>query len=249
MTSDYFSFATIGELDAQGGTSKLGLAYCAEATVCNLSSNLTKSIKVLGSSAQLVKSVSIAATQPNFTAACLTLKQAGVDNLNVSDQGDIIQKMVSDCAQQGYRPKNTDVFTGYTSKWLTDPNMDGTVIVSPNAYWGDSSVPGAVQYMAALKKYAPSAASSPNLYLAEFQTWLGGQLFAAAAKAGKIGPDSTPQDVKNALLSLKGETLGGAAPPLTFSKSSPTRVPCWFAYKVGGGALQALNGSKPICAT
>jgi branched-chain amino acid transport system substrate-binding protein len=248
-TADYFSYGLISELASQGDAQKLGLAYCAESPVCQLSPSLDAAISVQHAPVRLVRSISISATAPNFTAACLSFQQAGVKALNVSDQSSIIQEVAANCMQQNYRPVQAQFLTGYTPSWLKDPNLNGALIVSPNAFWGDKAVPGAVAYMDALKKYAPSVAASPNLYLAEFTTWLGAKLFQAAAQAGNIGPTSTAQDVKNALYKLHGETLGGAAPPLTFTPGSATQPPCWFAYTIKNGTMVAMNGSKPACAS
>jgi branched-chain amino acid transport system substrate-binding protein len=79
--------------------------------------------------------------------------------------------------------------------------------------------------------------------------WAGGQLFAAAAKAAKLTPTSTPADVKKGLYALKGDTLDGIAPPLTFTPGKPAFPACYFAAEISGGKFQPANGdAKPTCA-
>lgn len=75
----------------------------------------------------------------------------------------------------------------------------------------------------------------------------GGQLFAAAVKAGKLTPSSTPADVKQAMYKLHNETLGGVAPPLNFTPGKPAIITCSFNLQISNHQFQSLNGGKPVC--
>jgi branched-chain amino acid transport system substrate-binding protein len=55
--------------------------------------------------------------------------------------------------------------------------------------------------------------------------------------------------VKKGLYALKNETLGGVAPPLTFTPAKPAFIPCYFTEQVKGGKFASLNGNKPTCLT
>ena len=47
---------------------------------------------------------------------------------------------------------------------------------------------------------------------------------------------------------MKGETLGGLVPPLTFTKGAATRsVSCYFVAQVENGAMVAPQGLKTDC--
>jgi branched-chain amino acid transport system substrate-binding protein len=98
-----------------------------------------------------------------------------------------------------------------------------------------------------IDQYVPGIESNPLFGFQAANIWAGLQLFETAAKAGNISPASTPQDVKNALYSLKKVTLGGLTAPLTYSRGKPALVTCYFAYKVSGGTLASLNDNKPMC--
>jgi branched-chain amino acid transport system substrate-binding protein len=123
------------------------------------------------------------------------------------------------------------------------------VLSSPDAAYTDSSLPAAKAFLDALDKYAPGLQSGPQFGYDTLFPWLSGKLFEAAATAGHLTPSSTPADVKKGLYALKNETLGGLAPPLTYTPGKPGFPVCYFGMKIGGGALQPLNGDKPICLT
>lgn len=75
----------------------------------------------------------------------------------------------------------------------------------------------------------------------------GGELFTAAATAAKLTPTSTAADVKKGLYALKGETLDGIAPPLTFTKGKPAFPTCYFKGKLANGSFQSDGDTKPVC--
>jgi branched-chain amino acid transport system substrate-binding protein len=177
------------------------------------------------------------------------MKGHGVDTLMFASNAPTIQHVVADCAQQGYKPTVVGIINSFTNQNVTDPNLNGMLLTGINANVFDPSRPAVAQFQAAMNKVAPgyltsSAAASDTIF-----GWAGGMLFEAAAKAGNVGPNSTPADVKKGLYALHDETLGGLAPPLTFTPGKPTFVPCYFAATVTSGKFVSLYGNKPICLT
>ncbi|MBC2640457.1 MULTISPECIES: hypothetical protein [unclassified Rhodococcus (in: high G+C Gram-positive bacteria)] len=73
------------------------------------------------------------------------------------------------------------------------------------------------------------------------------QLFEAAAKAGNVGPTSTPDDVRKGLYALKDETLGGFSIPLNFTEGTPANIPCYFTFEVKDGELTSPDGPGYKC--
>jgi branched-chain amino acid transport system substrate-binding protein len=49
------------------------------------------------------------------------------------------------------------------------------------------------------------------------------------------------------LLSLKGDTLSGMAPPLTFKSGKDHPVDCWFTGRVVGGVPKVVDGGRLSC--
>ena len=74
-------------------------------------------------------------------------------------------------------------------------------------------------------------------------TWAAGLLFQAAAAHAPTSP--TSQDIVNGLYSLKGDTLGGFAPPLTYTPGKTHTVPYYFDLAIKDGKFVAPNGGTP----
>jgi branched-chain amino acid transport system substrate-binding protein len=135
-----------------------------------------------------------------------------------------------------------------TGAWLNDGNLQGALLSGADANPYDTSIPAIASFRHAIDKYAPQLNSNPQ-YVDDLSTWAAGKLFQAAAKAANIGPNSTGADVKKGLYALKNETLGGLAPPLTYTPGKPAFVPCYFTVRLAGGKFASLNSNKPTCLT
>ena len=71
-----------------------------------------------------------------------------------------------------------------------------------------------------------------------------------AAKAGGLGANgSTPTSAQltTGLQSLKGDTLDGLAPPLTFPAGQAHPVHCWFESAMHNGAFSLPDGTATTC--
>jgi branched-chain amino acid transport system substrate-binding protein len=233
------------------GKTKLGMMYCAEAPTCATNEPLTRAMIKNGllPGQQLVFTAKISATQPSFTAVCLAAKAKGVDALLVAQAGAIAVRVVDQCAAQGYKPlimSGGGVLNQFIAK---NPNMDGAFVTNTNPGLSDTENPAGKRLKAALARYAPSLTpSNPQWNASIPSVWSGGLLFEAAAKAGNLGPTSTPADVKKALYSLKDETLGGFSSPLNFKEGEISQVPCAYIESVANKQLTTSKyGSKPIC--
>jgi branched-chain amino acid transport system substrate-binding protein len=229
----------------ENGAHKVGAGYCAEAPACKEANTI---LQPAGSLAGLgYTSLAVSATAPSYTAPCLTLKGAGADAIYPALNAQTTQRLIDACAQQGYTPKDYNTSTSFASSWLKDNAMNGTVIISTNPVMTDTSNPGVAAFLAAMNKYSPGTSTNPEFSYLAFYPWIAGELFEAAAKAANIGPTSTPADVKKGLYALKNETLGGLAPPLTYTKGKPSLITCFYTDKIANGQLIAENGDKPSC--
>jgi branched-chain amino acid transport system substrate-binding protein len=223
------------------GKKNLGVMYCAESPVCAQLVPLTQVIgKQLGIKITPQK---ISGTAPNYTAPCLAMKDGGVDALYIADNGPVIQRVLASCSQQSFHPLNVGQASTTTNTLLKDPNTHGGAYAGTNANPYDSSNAN----VKAFQDANPGLITTPNFSYDAFYPWTGGLLFEAAVKAGKLTPSSTPAELKKALYSLHGETLGGVAPPLSFTPGKPAFIPCWFTYTNTGGTLVSANSNKPTC--
>jgi branched-chain amino acid transport system substrate-binding protein len=232
------------------GKTKLGFLYCAEAPTCASNGPVTRAMIKDGliKGQELVYEAKISATQPSYTAQCLAAKKAGVEALLVAHANAIAERVVDQCAQQGYRPLIMSGGGVVNELVAKNPNFDGAINTQTNV---PLSAPGEAneERLEALRKYAPELTPDNPQYNATIgSVWGGGKLFEAAAEAGDLGPDSTPEDVRNALQTLKDEDLGGFAPPLTFTDGPPYQVNCAFIESVQDGKLTTeVHGAEPYC--
>jgi len=240
-----FLALTVGTIAEAKGKKGLGVMYCAETPACAQFVPLATGVgKLFGLK---VTATSISATAPSYAAPCLKFKGAGVDALFVADNGSIVQRVVAACSQQGYTPLEVTEEAAATSAMLHDSQLAGTLAAGTDANPFDSSLPAVREFQDALAKYYPGLLESAGYAQDDFYPWVGGKLFEAAAKAADIGPTSTPAEVKAGLYALKNDTLGGIAPPLTYTKGKPYFSPCWFSAKIENGTLVSLNGNRPVC--
>jgi branched-chain amino acid transport system substrate-binding protein len=102
----------------------------------------------------------------------------------------------------------------------------------------------------ALDKYYPGLRHNPNTFSEQSAgSWVSGLLLRDAVKAGGLGPSDTPSsaEIVKGLQSLKGDTLDGWAPPLTFAAGQAHHVPCWFTGHLQNGVNTLANGGKVTC--
>ena len=240
-----FLALTVGTIAEAKGKQSLGVMYCAETPACAQFVPLATAVgKLFGLK---VTATSISATAPSYAAPCLTFKGADVNALFVADNGSIVQRVVADCSQQGYRPLEVTEEAAATSAMLKDSQLAGTLAAGTDADPLDSSLPAVREFREALAKYYPGLLNSAGFTQDDFYPWVGGKLFEAAAKAADIGPASTPAELKAGLYSLKNDTLGGIAPPLTYTRGKPYFSPCWFSARIEKGTLISLHGNRPVC--
>jgi branched-chain amino acid transport system substrate-binding protein len=236
---------TVGSIAEAKGKKNLGVMYCAETPVCAQFVPLAQGVgKLFGLK---VTPTSISATAPSYTAPCLKFRGAGVGALLVADNGPIVQRVVADCSLQGYTPLEVTTEAATSSTMLNDAQLAGTLAAGGNANPFDSSTPAVKEFREAVEKYYPGLLGSTEFTQDDFYVWTGGKLFEAAAKAADIGPTSTSAELEMGLYALKNDTLGGIAPPLTYTKGKPYFTPCWFSAQIENGTLISLNRNRPVC--
>lgn len=234
-----------GTLAQADGKKTLGTLYCAETPVCAQLVPLAEGIG--GLFGLKVVSGKVSGTQPNYTASCLKMKDQGADALFVAAAFTVVQSVNEDCAQQDYKPLSI-VQSSTTSNVLQKVGaLQGAAVASTNANPYDAGTPAIKEFQEAIEAYEPGMLESDEFAYDAFYPWTGGKLFEAAAKAAKLTADATPDDVRKGLYALKDETLGGIAPPLSYTKGKPYFTPCWFEMTIADGVLESRNNNKPNC--
>jgi branched-chain amino acid transport system substrate-binding protein len=112
----------------------------------------------------------------------------------------------------------------------------------------DTSTPAGKAFNDAVDAYAESLREHGSQFNNSLtSSWAGGELFTAAAAKAKLGPESKPADVKRGLYALRGDTLRGMAPPLTYTKGKPLLVTCYFVQKIANDKLVVEYDARPQC--
>jgi branched-chain amino acid transport system substrate-binding protein len=191
----------------------------------------------------------VSSTAPSYAAPCLSAKATGADIIALHEATNAAVTITEACLAQGWKPIQVSFGSPIVGSWATTAAFQGLTSSEPDAPFFDASTPAMKEFQAALTKYAPQAAKGGAEYGEEdIQVWAGGQLFAAAAKAGHLGNNPTPKDVIKGLYSLpKNTTLGGISPPLNFVKGKPTNVSCYYTITIKNDKFVEPNGSKTSC--
>jgi branched-chain amino acid transport system substrate-binding protein len=236
------------QLAKQAGATKFGWLYCTEVATCAEStpvfSNYAKQIGGIS----LAYSAGISATQPSYTAPCLAAKAAGVNAMEVGEAPIAWTNVATACATQGFHPQWIASSSEVNASNLATSALNGMIVQLVDFPWIDQSTPATKAYYDALKTYEPSVLTGAGFDASSSEAWTALQLFAAAVQAGHPGSSVTTADVLNGLWSLKDDTLGGLAPPLTFTQGKPAgNVTCGFVVADKNGKWAETQGLKIIC--
>jgi branched-chain amino acid transport system substrate-binding protein len=225
------------------GAKKMADLYCAEVAVCAESStDLKKSLTKLGIELSFTTAVTFAA--PNYTAACLAAQHSGATVMTIGTASSTLEHIVSDCAREGYTPVQLNGEGGAAIAWLKIPALQNNVDVQPDLPWFVRNAATKPMYDA-LAAYAPQVLSSPNFGEVAIESWTdGAELQAAAAH---VGATPTSAALIDGLYKFHGETLGGLAPPLTFTQGQPFNNGCFFFMAIKNQQFATPYGTAPIC--
>jgi branched-chain amino acid transport system substrate-binding protein len=249
-TADYGQAATVAALKA-GGATNVGLVYCAEAPVCAQAVPLLKAAgKKIG--VPLVYSAAISATAPNYTAQCLAAKQAGVTAFDLADAPAVDVLVAQDCEQVNYHPLFSIPGIAFSPLITASKSLSQSLYAAYADVPLYSTIPAVRQMNAAYDKYFPGLRkdyATTDYSQHALQAWASGLLLADAVKAGGLTPTGTPSaaEIVRGLESLKGDTLDGMAPPLTFPAGKPHPIHCAFEGNIVKGVTTVGNNGKAIC--
>ena len=233
---------------AGGSGTKFALFYCAEAVQCQQGiAPLQAAAKGAGES--VVATLEVSASAPSFSAQCLAAKQAGATVIFTADAQQVDEKIIQDCYAQGYKPKVVIDGEILLPSFLKTAGINqNTYFTVPNFPYFASS-PAITAMNKAIDKYAPGVRKDVNYGEFPAEAWMAGKLFqAAAGNLGAGGKAPTSAQLIKGLNSLHGTTLGGLAPPLTFTAGKPHPVDCWYWAVLKKGKYSTPLGLKPACA-
>jgi len=221
---------------------KVGLLYCREVPSCPHMRELIRSYQE-AAGFKLVWESQASLAAPDFTAEMLSAKNAGVQALTMIMDNSSVVRIERSAKQQGYAPQFVNQQSGHEDRVAKEPDVEGHLTAATTVPW-DSS-PKMKIFRDAMDRYEPKEVRG---------SW-GAQAFVAGLLLEKLSknfsPKPTPADVLTAMYSLKGETVDGRLPPLTFvkgAKSHATVDLCIIPLRITGGAFKPTNGEEFTCA-
>jgi branched-chain amino acid transport system substrate-binding protein len=221
----------------KAGKKNFAILYCSEQAACAETVPMYQAISApLGMN--FVAHIGASHSAPDYTAACLALKNAKADA--VFNEG-LPPKLFQDCARQGYQPM-----------WLlyqAIPELLSYSSVLPGAQGDDlnlpwfANVPAYSDFHQAMNTYAKGVTYGS----VASRMWVAFEVFEAAMM--KAGDNPTTQSVFDGVYSLPAnDTVGGLAPPLNYVRDKPTPpVNCFFVFGIANGKFTLPNGTNDEC--
>jgi branched-chain amino acid transport system substrate-binding protein len=221
---------------------KLSVLYCRETPACKQIRDGI--VKLQGQAGiQVVHEAQVTVTQPDYTAEVLAARNAGAEAVAVATDNASVIRVARSAHRQNYRPTLVGQVATAEDRYLTvgGADVEGSAIGASVFPWQS---PKFADYVAALDRYAPGAIKG-NLGQV---VWVGGRLMEHIAKG--FPPNPTKDDFLAGLYALRGETLGGLLPPLTFieGKGSALTNLCTVPLLVDNGKFVAPGGDSFVCA-
>ena len=240
------------KLAADQGGKAFGITYASDIPAAAAAAGLFKSLAV-AEGMTWTEAVGTTNTQPDYTAACVTFKQANTTDVGI-EGAPLLQNMARDCGRQNYFPKYTSG-DGQISQnaWLKDPNIKEAIAAVYSFPFmltkGDDATQtkSLQEWQSAMKKYAPKVLKGDSKQPATV-TWTAAKAFQKALES-TTAATPTAADVKAGMYTFNDETLGGlAVNPITFTQGQEhPHNSCWFFVQLKNHKLTAPDGMKTTC--
>jgi branched-chain amino acid transport system substrate-binding protein len=226
------------------GAKKFGLLYCIEAEVCrNVNKVLWDDNGTTEVGAEKTFNAQVSITQPDFTSECLQMQSRGVQAVFAATDGATAIRIAQSCARQGFKPRYYIASLVVIEGQAQVKELDGTRAPVGNFPWM-ASAGAAGEYAQAMAKFAPGLTNSQGTSAA----WVSGKVIEKAAAKIAAGAQPTSDAILRGLWTVKNDTFGGLAPPLTFIENKPApEARCYFYVELAGGKWASKSGMKQTC--
>lgn len=209
------------------GKTKLASIACSDVKLCDLFDRTWNGPAAKDLGFEVVYRARPSLTQPDFTAECISARQAGAQVILGAIDNNSYLRLAHSCARQNYKPIIGVADQLALLSVAADPVMDGSVVITKVAPWPDTTIPGTAELHQAFNQAAPGV----KVNGAHAGGWVTAKTFEAAARDLPDRPTSA--DVLNGLWAINGDTLGGTTFPLTFPKEQPSpRRSCWGIVRI-----------------
>jgi branched-chain amino acid transport system substrate-binding protein len=233
---------------ARAGTTKVGLIYCVEASICSTINEYFEAMATESGLDIVLRKVS-SITSPDYTAECQALKSAGAEAVFVAMESSGNSRFARSCLSLGYAPQSSGAALAVSAQAVNDPNLRklGMFLGTGTAPYQATDTVGTREFRAAYDRYSPGASIDQN----SINSWTAGKLFEKAlanvAAKARSGPVTTDL-ILEGLWMIKNEKLDGLAPGITFAKDAPpVQNDCYAVLALGPTGFTAPLGSKFSC--
>ena len=235
----------------QAGANSLGIIYCSEAPTCLQSAGEDKTAAT-GMGVPVVYEAQASSSAPNYTAQCVAAQQAKAQGIILLYAPATAGTIASNCTTQGYNPiyaMEGGAINFHFSE--SAPGLKNHLVGPFTNLPTISSNPEIQQMNSTLSKEYPGIEKEAAWTEEAPSAWAAALLLEAAAKDGGLtaGTSASAAVITKGLESMKGETLGGIAPPLTYAVGKPHSIDCWFTAEVKDGTAQMTNGGNTTCSS
>ncbi|HET9773277.1 MAG TPA: ABC transporter substrate-binding protein [Acidimicrobiia bacterium] len=232
----------VESLKALSDKRKVAVLYCRETKACpNGLRRMKENQDKLG--VQVVYEAEVSIAQPDYTAEVLQARNSGAEVLaNIADAASGV-RIIRSALRQDWRPVFLATQAANDDTTAKAPDVKGLITVTQGtAPYMDG--PWMADYRDAVAKYVPGGPLGGT----GAAGWAGVKLVEKIAPTW--GDQPTTQKVIDSLYALKGETLGGLIPPLTFPRGDDrTRVNlCGVPLQFDGAKIRAPLGNTFRCA-
>jgi ABC-type branched-subunit amino acid transport system substrate-binding protein len=238
----YGLLGSLAEVAVPAGKTKLASLACSDVKLCDIFDKMWTGPAAKELGFEVVYRARPSLTQPDFTAECISARQAGAQAVMLALDNNSVLRVARSCARQGFKPLFGMADGLALPSIAADPIMDGTVVGTKVAPWPARDIPGLAELHQAFETVAPGVEPTG----AAGPAWVAAKLFEAAGR--NLPERPTAADVLDGLWAVSGETVGGMTYPLSFQRdqTSPRRS-CWGVVTVHGGKFEASQGSRVKC--
>jgi ABC-type branched-subunit amino acid transport system substrate-binding protein len=238
----YTLIAGLAQYVVPEGKTKLASIACSDVKLCDLFDKTWNGPTAKELGFENVYRARSSLTQPDFTAECISARQAGAQVIIGALDNNSYLRLARSCARQNYKPVIGIADQLALPSLAADPVMDGDVVATKVAPWPDTSVPGTAELHQVFAQVAPDVPVNG----AHAGAWVTAKTFELAAR--NLPDKPTPADLLNGLWAINGDDIGGMTFPLHFPKDQPSpRKSCWGTALVSGGKFVTPPNGKLKC--
>jgi branched-chain amino acid transport system substrate-binding protein len=240
---DGIAWSFLLNIGAQTTRKRIALIYCREVTQCEHQRKAVKS-KLPYAELEFVYEAQVSIAQPDYTAEMIGAQRAGAEVvLGLVDTASLI-RLARSAHRQGYQPLFTGPHNLEADQTLAGgQEVEGFLV--PSRLPPYSTSPLMADYRKAMAEYQPGE----ELGGAGSGGFVVGRLLEKLAPA--LGEPVTSQGLIAALYTLRGETLGGLLPGISFPRAPDRRQVnlCIVPTTIRGGVFVAHDPAEAfVCA-